>query len=72
MANVKSAKATLMIVTEKQFRKYLARDSHCLHCGLQDDTLVPQHRVTEALEAQRLNASLTPQTLLPFALTITG
>ena len=45
MVTVKSAKAILMTVTEKEFRKYLARDSHCLHCGLQDDTLVPQHRV---------------------------
>jgi len=61
MASVKSARATLKIVTEKQFRKYLARDSHCLHCGLQDDTLVPQHRVNRGAggsKAKRLsNAS---------------
>jgi len=61
MANVKCAKATLKIVTEKEFRKYLARDNHCLHCGLQDETLVPQHRVNRGAggsKAKRLsNAS---------------
>ena len=61
MVTVKSAKAILMTVTEKEFRKYLARDSHCLHCGLEDDTLVPQHRVNRGAggsKAKRLsNAS---------------
>jgi len=61
MVTVKSAKAILMTVTEKEFRKYLARDSHCLHCGLQDETLVPQHRVNRGAggsKAKRLsNAS---------------
>lgn len=28
----------------KKFSKLLARDSYCLHCGLDDDTLVVQHR----------------------------
>jgi len=32
-------------MTKKEFDKYLARDKHCLHCGLVDDTLVPQHRL---------------------------
>ena len=31
-------------MTKKQFDKFLARDRHCFHCGLDDDTLVPQHR----------------------------
>lgn len=31
-------------VTKKEFAKFLARDGHCLHCGLDDETLVPQHR----------------------------
>jgi hypothetical protein len=31
-------------MTKKEFNKYLARDQWCLHCGLQDDTLIPQHR----------------------------
>ena len=29
----------------KEFQKYLDRDfGRCVHCGLDDDTLVPQHR----------------------------
>lgn len=32
-------------MTPKEFRKYLERDFYrCVHCGLQDDTLIPQHR----------------------------
>lgn len=32
-------------MTPKQFRKYLDRDKACVHCGVDDDTLVPQHRI---------------------------
>lgn len=32
-------------MNSKQFSKYLNRDGHCYHCGLDDDTLIPQHRV---------------------------
>jgi hypothetical protein len=35
---------TAVTVTKKEFDKFLARDKHCYHCGLDDDTLVPQHR----------------------------
>jgi hypothetical protein len=42
-ASARSAQLKLT-VTEKEFRQFLARDSYCLHCGLSDDTLVPQHR----------------------------
>ena len=32
-------------MNKAQFDKYLRRDdNHCWHCGLDDDTLVPQHR----------------------------
>jgi len=32
-------------ITKKEFDKYLKRDNHrCWHCGLDDDTLIPQHR----------------------------
>lgn len=32
-------------MTKKEFAKLLARDNHqCIHCGLDDDTLVVQHR----------------------------
>lgn len=41
---MKSVKKTATIVTEKEFKKFLARDGHCYHCGTTDDTLIPQHR----------------------------
>ncbi len=31
-------------MTKKEFDKFLARDRHCYHCGVTDETLVPQHR----------------------------
>ena len=31
-------------LTPKEFSKYLKRDQRCYHCGISDDTLVPQHR----------------------------
>lgn len=31
-------------MNKKEFEKFLARDKYCLHCGAQDETLVPQHR----------------------------
>jgi len=31
-------------MNKKEFDKFLQRDKYCLHCGVQDDTLVPQHR----------------------------
>lgn len=34
-----------VILTPKEFAKYLKRDGGCIHCGLEDDTLIPQHRI---------------------------
>lgn len=31
-------------MNKKQFRKYLDRDKYCYHCGISDETLIPQHR----------------------------
>ncbi len=31
-------------LNKKTFDLFLARDGSCVHCGLTDDTLVPQHR----------------------------
>ncbi len=32
-------------MTPKEFKKYLERDfNECVHCGISDDTLVPNHR----------------------------
>lgn len=33
-------------MTKKEFQRFLDRDSYCLHCGLDDDTLVPNHRAS--------------------------
>ena len=32
-------------MTPKEFAKFLARDGHCYHCGISDDTLIIQHRI---------------------------
>lgn len=33
------------IMNRKQFQSYLIRDrQRCVHCGVSDDTLIPQHR----------------------------
>lgn len=34
-------------MTPKEFKKYLLRDSHCLHCGADGDDLIPQHRANK-------------------------
>ena len=54
-ASVKMAQ----IVTKKEFAKFLARDGHCYHCGIADDTLVPQHRRNRGMggSQSRSNAS---------------
>ena len=46
-------------VTKKEFAKFLARDKHCYHCGIDDDTLVPQHRRNRGMGGSRMlsNAS---------------
>jgi hypothetical protein len=36
-------------MTPREFKKLLARDRHCLHCGLDDDTLIPQHRINRQM-----------------------
>lgn len=45
-----------LTVTKKEFDKFLARDKHCYHCGLEDETLVPQHRRNRGMGgSKRLN-----------------
>ena len=36
-------------MTPKDFKRLLARDGGCLHCGLNDETLVPQHRINRQM-----------------------
>ena len=31
-------------MNKKQFQKFIDRDKGCFHCGVNDETLVPQHR----------------------------
>ena len=45
------------IVTKKEFAKYLARDKHCYHCGIADDTLVPQHRLNRGMGGSRMRSN---------------
>lgn len=44
-------------MTKKEFDKYLARDLHCYHCGLIDDTLVPQHRLGRGMGGKNKQAN---------------
>lgn len=42
-------------VTKKEFEKYLRRDFyHCLHCGINDGTLVPQHRLGRGMGGSKV------------------
>jgi hypothetical protein len=36
-------------MTPKEFKRLLLRDGGCVHCGLDDDTLVPQHRMNRQM-----------------------
>jgi hypothetical protein len=41
-------------MTKKQFLKYLERDRGCSHCGIIDETLVPQHRQSKQMGGSKL------------------
>lgn len=51
---VNSASVVSRTVTKKEFAKYLARDGHCYHCGVSDDTLVPQHRRNRGMGGSKM------------------
>jgi len=36
-------------MTPKEFKRLLLRDGGCVHCGLDDETLVPQHRMNRQM-----------------------
>ena len=44
-------------MTKKEFDKYLARDLHCYHCGIVDETLVPQHRLGRGMGSKNKTAN---------------
>jgi hypothetical protein len=41
-------------MTPKEFAKYLTRDVGCYHCGITDDTLIPQHRANRGAGGSKL------------------
>ena len=43
-------------MTPKEFKKFLARDLHCLHCGADGDDLVPQHRLGRGMGSKNSKA----------------
>lgn len=57
-------------MTPKEFRKFLDRDKACVHCGLDDETLVPQHRIGRGMGgSKRLN---TPSNIIVFCSRFNG
>ena len=47
-------KNTTLGMNKKAFDKFLARDVCCSHCGIIDDTLVPQHRRSRQMGGSKL------------------
>lgn len=43
-------------MTPKQFEKYLARDRHCYHCGMDND-LIPHHRLNRGAGGKNAKAN---------------
>jgi hypothetical protein len=48
------SKSLGLSVTPKEFKKYLKRDGHCYHCGIDDETLIPQHRINRGMGGSKL------------------
>jgi hypothetical protein len=60
-------------MTPKEFKKLLTRDLACLHCGLDDDTLIPQHRINRQMGgAKKGSARNQPSNLLVFCSAFNG
>jgi hypothetical protein len=54
-------------MTPKEFKKLMERDGACVHCGLDDETLVPQHRMNRQMGgAKKTSARNLPSNLLVF------
>jgi hypothetical protein len=52
-------------MNKKEFDKYLRRDkARCYHCGITDDTLVPQHRKGRGMGGSK--AAHTPSNIITF------
>lgn len=46
-----------------EFAKYVARDGSCPHCGIDDNTLVPQHRAGRQMGGKN-NKAARPSNIL--------
>ena len=56
---------SVLTVTKAQFLKYLKRDFHrCYHCGVIDDTLIPQHRLGRGMGGSK--ARDVPSNIITF------
>jgi hypothetical protein len=44
------------MMKSKEFAKYLERDIWCYHCGITDETLVPQHRIRRGMGGKNKRA----------------
>lgn len=52
-------------VTKKEFLKYLKRDfNRCYHCGINDETLIPQHRLGRGMGGSK--ARDVPSNIITF------
>lgn len=52
-------------MTPKEFKRYLTRDLHCLHCGADGDELVPQHRMNRGAGGKHGKAAM-PSNIIVF------
>jgi 5-methylcytosine-specific restriction endonuclease McrA len=43
-----------MAIPKKLLTLVMARDTHCWHCGSEDDTLVPHHRINRGMGGSKL------------------
>lgn len=60
-------------MTPKEFKRLLARDGGCVHCGLDDETLVPQHRINRQMGgAGKSSVRNQPSNLLVFCSAFNG
>jgi len=41
-------------MNKKSFQKFLDRDTGCVHCGINDDTLIPHHRQNRGMGGSKL------------------
>lgn len=54
-------------MNQTEFNKYLRRDhGRCYHCGIQDDTLIPQHRRGRGMGGSKSKSSNGAANIITF------